>query len=290
MNQPLTMTALSVLIWLAEPSRQRGEQPPEDILPRGRRARVHKELMRAGLIGCSSRYGVPYPFFITDEGRDRAPGARRALRRQQVQRHLLSTFEQELETSEREVLVSCPGGPATPREASDALAALRDKQLINMDSWEPPLFLPAVTNLGHTVLDGDYGPEFATHPRSAGATVNNTHYNINVTDSPSSAISTGTGNANSSGNTVLWSADQAKQLEAIDAFLAELRQTPSGEGGEEAHAALESTAEKLREKATSGTLDGVQEATKELATTATKAGLFGLLAQVPQIAQAFGLG
>lgn len=220
MHAPLTLTAQAVLLHLADPTRTPGEQPPENLLPRGDRAAVHAELIDQGLILTGGCYGVSYAFQINDAGRARADRVRSAYRRKNLEYRLLQAVASgNLRDSADLPTDTSNNCTYTVEERHAAVRRLHAERLITGGTNEADLLRATLTPIGERVLESGYAPDDYTQ-LNPGITVNNQDNSIRISGSHGAVVNTGSGNATSSNNTIMSKVDQ------FDSLMAELRNRP----------------------------------------------------------------
>ena len=221
MAGPISLTALAVLAYIEENGIGEGWVIPHDIIPEADQEHAYAELRTLGLTDDTMTLDGGVSFLLTETGRVRARGAQRGYLRQKLQHDILTTVDQ--------------GSPVVPDDfVSDdpnrsyekvvrAIDHLADNGLITgTRASGGALLLGSLTNLGEAALDSGYGPEdfLATRGASLSATYDNS---VHITDSPSAAVSTGSGNATSTGNTVVTLAvGQVAPIDALKGRLATL--------------------------------------------------------------------
>lgn len=218
---PLTLAAQTTLLWLAEPERTDGEQPPRSVLPQLERAAVHEELAQAGLIRDVMR-GAMRTFFLIDQGRARANRLARTHRRKLLEFRLLDAVQAGNIIRSSDLRLDYVPDPAySDAELRAAARKLRENQLIHGGGTaQSDLLRTEVTPLGEAVLESGYAPDdYLT--LTEGTSMTKYDQSIHITDSPAAAAATGSGEATSSNNTIVTS-----PLEQFDALMDQIREQP----------------------------------------------------------------
>lgn len=223
MLTPLTLTAQATLLWLADSDRTPCEQPPEEVLPRIKHARVHAELLNAGLIRTSGRFGNPHVFDLNSAGHDRAEQLAPAYRRKRMEYRLLRAVQTGQITRSADLPTSDTDNPAyTETELRRAARKLRDGQFIHRGGTNPSdLLRTEPTPLGESALEHDYAPDDYLQRSVRGTVTQNFDHSINITGSPGVAAATGYGNAVSHSNTI-----SMNSIDQFDAIMSQIREHP----------------------------------------------------------------